>query len=59
MIGPEGILKILKVLMYKIGLTYKRSEIFFEDVRNEFKKDTQFTLGGLRKDLELVNEGIS
>ena len=59
MIGPDGILKILKVLMYKIGLTYKRSEIFFEDVRTEFKKEVNFTLGSLRKDLELVNEGIS
>ena len=35
--GTEGILKICKVMMYKIGLTYKRMEIFANDLREEFK----------------------
>jgi len=59
MIGNEGILKICKVMMYKIGLTYKRMEIFFKELREEFKENTAMTLGGLRKDLALVNEAIS
>jgi len=59
MIGNEGILKICKVMMYKIGLTYKRMEIFFKELREEFKENTATTLGGLRKDLALVNEAIS
>ena len=46
-------------MMYKIGLTYKRQEIFANDLREEFKKNTTLTLGSLRKDLEHVNEGIS
>ena len=58
MIGTEGILKICKVMMYKIGLTYKRMDIYFKELRDEFKKDTGLTLGGLRKDLDLVNEVI-
>jgi len=44
--------------MYKIGLTYKRMDIYFNDLRNEFKANTNMTLGGLRKDLALVNEVI-
>lgn len=59
MISTEGILKICKVMMYKIGLTYKRMDIYFSDLRNEFKKDTGIVLGGLRKDLDCVNEVIS
>ena len=45
-------------MMYKIGLTYKRMDIYFEELREEFKKDANKLLGGLRKDLEHVNEGI-
>ena len=58
MITTEGILKICKTMMYKIGLTYKRMDIYFKELREEFKKDTGLTLGGLRKDLDLVNEVI-
>jgi len=58
MIGTEGILKICKVMMYKIGLTYKRMDIYFKELRDEFKANNEKTLGGLRKDLSLVNEGI-
>ena len=58
MIGTEGILKICKTMMYKIGLTYKRMDIYIKELREEFKKDTGLTLGGLRKDLDLVNEVI-
>lgn len=46
-------------MMYKIGLTYKRMDIFANDLREEFKTNTALTLGGLRKDLELVSAGIS
>ena len=46
-------------MMYKIGLTYKRMDIYFEELKEEFKKDSSKLLGGLRKDLEHVNEGIS
>ena len=58
MIGTEGILKICKVLMYKIGLTYKRMDIYFEELREEFKSNTKLAIGGLRKDMSLVNELI-
>ena len=58
MISTEGILKICKVMMYKIGLTYKRMDIYFNDLRNEFKKDTAVALGGIRNDLDHVNEMI-
>ena len=58
MIRPEGILKICKVMMYKIGLTYKRMDIYFNDLRKEFKKDTSLAMGGVRKDLDFVNEVI-
>lgn len=37
MIGTEGILKICKVMCYKIGVTYKRMDILFNDLRLEFK----------------------
>lgn len=57
--STEQILKIVKVMMYKIGLTYKRMEIFAKDLREEFKDNTEITLGGLRNDLTLVNEVIS
>ena len=46
-------------MMYKIGMTYKRMEIFANDLRDEFKKNTALTLGGLRQDLEYVNQGIA
>ena len=58
MIGTEQIMKICKVMLYKIGLTYKRMDIYFNDLRNEFKSNTAITLGGLRKDLLQVNEVI-
>ena len=45
--------------MYKLGLTYKRMDIYFNELREEFKKNTGLTLGGLRKDLSQVNEGLS
>lgn len=45
-------------MMYKIGLTYKRMDIYFNELRQDFKKDSKKHLGGLRKDLEHVNEGI-
>jgi hypothetical protein len=46
-------------MMYKIGLTYKRMEIFAKDLRDEFKENTATKIGGLRKDLDCVNEVIS
>lgn len=46
-------------MMYKIGLTYKRMDIYFNDLRNEFKENTSLVLGGIRKDLSHVNESIS
>lgn len=58
MIDINGVLKICKVLMYKIGLTYKRMDIYFSDLRKEFKTDTDAALGGMRKDLSYVNEMI-
>ena len=58
MISQEGVLKICKVMLYKIGLTYKRMDIYFDELREEFKKNTSMTLGGLRKDMDVVNEGI-
>ena len=58
MIGTEGLMKICRVMLYKIGLTYKRMDIYFNDLRNEFKENTALTLGGLRKDLLQVNEVI-
>ena len=45
-------------MMYKIGLTYKRMDIYLDEMRNEFKANTAMTLGGLRNDLTTVNEGI-
>ena len=39
LIGTDGILKICKVMMYKIGLTYKRMDIYFNELREEFKKE--------------------
>ena len=45
-------------MMYKIGLTYKRMDIYFKELRDEFKQNTAMTLGGLRKDLLQVNEVI-
>jgi len=51
MISTEGILKICKVMCYKIGLNDRRMDILFNDLRGEFKKDTVSVLGGLRKDL--------
>ena len=46
-------------MMYKVGLTYKRMDIYFNDLRNEFKDNTALALGGIRKDLSHVNELIS
>ena len=45
-------------MIYKIGLTYKRMDILFDELRKEFKANSKEHLGGLRKDLNLVNEGI-
>lgn len=45
-------------MMYKIGLTYKRMDIYFKELREEFEANAKKHLGGLRKDLEHVNEGI-
>lgn len=45
-------------MLYKVGLTYKRMDIYMNELREEFKANTAKTLGGLRKDLDIVNEGI-
>ena len=57
-LGSEEILKICKVIMYKLGLTYKRMDIYFNELREEFKKDNKDSLGKIRKDIDLVNEVI-
>ena len=49
---------LLNRIMYKLGLTYKRMDIYFNELREEFKEGTAKALGGLRKDLSAVNEGI-
>ena len=33
-------------------------DIYFNELRQEFKSNTAKTMGGLRKDLDVVNEGI-
>ena len=48
----EGVLKICKVLLYKIGMTYKRMDIYANDIKTEFKEHMDKTLGGVRKDLD-------
>ena len=58
MIGTDGILKICKVMMYKIGLTYKRMDIKFNDLREEFKTDQKLSCNALRKDFSHINEVI-
>ena len=45
-------------MVYKIGLTYKRMDILFDELRKEFQENAQKHLGGLRKDLDLVHEGL-
>ena len=45
-------------MLYKVGLTYKRMDIYMNELREEFKANTTKILGGLRKDLDVVNEGI-
>ena len=44
--------------MYKLGLTYKRMDIYFNELRDEFKKDNKSSLGKIRKDIDLVNEVV-
>ena len=45
-------------MIYKVGLTYKRMDILFDELRKEFKETSNKHLGGLRKDLDQVHEGI-
>ena len=45
-------------MMYKLGLTYKRMDIYFNELRDEFKKENKDSLGRIRKDIDLVNEVV-
>lgn len=47
-LGTEEILKICKVIMYKLGLTYKRMDIHYNELREEFRKDNKESLGRIR-----------
>ena len=58
MIDTYGILKICKVLAYKVGLTYKRMDIYFNDLRKEFKKDTELATKSFGKELSQINEMV-
>ena len=44
--------------MYKLGLTYKRMDIYFNELWDEFKKENKDSLGRIRKDIDLVNEVV-
>ena len=57
--GADGILKICKVLMYKIGLTYKRQEIFKNELREEIAQASKENVKLFKNDLDNVNETIN
>ena len=44
--------------MYKLGLTYKRMDIHYNELREEFRKDNKESLGRIRQDIDLVNEVV-
>ena len=57
--GSEGILKICKVLMYKIGLSYKRQEIFKSELTEEIAKIGQNNNNKFRADMDSLQSSIA
>ena len=41
--------------MYKMGLTNKRMDLKFEELREEVRMDTHKTVVGVRSEMELLN----
>lgn len=56
--GNEGIYKICKVLLYKVGLTYKRMEVFRDELREEIKTSAAKSDESVKNDLEQINQLI-
>lgn len=50
--GNEGIYKICKVLLYKVGLTYKRQEVFRDELREEMRANALKSDESVKNELE-------
>ena len=58
MIDVDQILKIVKVLMYKIGLGYKRQEIFKGELVELIKESQEMGIKKVEKEINSVNEAV-
>ena len=57
-IDVDQILKIVKVLMYKIGLGYKRQEIFKGELIELIKESQEMGIKKVEKEINSVNEAV-
>jgi len=56
MMGTSGIMKCIKVLMYKVGLVYKRQEIYRDEIMKDFNNSKMDTVQAVSKETDSVKE---
>ena len=54
----EHVAKLFKVLMYKIGLAYKRQDLFREELEQKIVESQKTSLAGVMNDISCVNQCI-
>lgn len=55
----EHVAKVIKVLIYKIGLTYKRQDLFREELLEKVAENSKVSFDQVQKDINCVNQVIA
>lgn len=52
----EHVSKVIKVLMYKIGLTYKRQDLYRQELLDKIEESSKEQLEVVQKDIYSLNQ---
>ena len=55
----EHVAKVVKVLIYKIGLTYKRQDLFRQELLDKIVETSRTSLNQVQNDINCVNQVIA
>ena len=55
----EHVAKVIKVLIYKIGLTYKRQDLFRQELLDFVAENGKASYDQVQKDINCVNQVIA
>lgn len=55
----EHVAKVIKVLMYKIGLTYKRQDLYRQELLDKIEESSKDQLEVVQKDIYSLNQTMA